>query len=67
MREKATYYLANGAKLVWLVYPRKRVVEVYTGNGNIDILREDDTLSGEDVLPGFTMPVADFFADPFTD
>lgn len=66
MREKAAYYLANGAKLVWLVYPRKRMVEVYAANGNIDILREGDTLSGEDVLPGFTMPVADFFDDPFT-
>ena len=67
MREKAAYYLANGAKLVWLVYPRKRMVEVYAANGHIDMLREGDTLSGEDLLPGFMMPVADFFADPFTD
>ena len=67
MREKATYYLANGAKLVWLVYPRKRIVEVYDANGEIDILHEGETLSGEDVLPGFTLPVIDIFADPFTD
>lgn len=67
MREKATYYLANGAKLVWLVYPRKRIVEVYYANGEIDIFHEGETLSGEDVLPGFTLPVIDIFADPFTD
>ena len=67
MREKATYYLANGAKLVWLVYPRKRIIEVYSANGEIDILHENDILSGEEVLPGFTLPVAHIFADPFTD
>ena len=43
------------------------MVEVYAANGHIDMLREGDTLSGEDLLPGFMMPVADFFADPFTD
>lgn len=67
MREKATYYLANGAKLVWLLYPRKRMVEIYSANGEIDILHEGETLSGEDLLPGFTLPVIDIFADPFTD
>ena len=67
MREKATYYLANGAKLVWLIYPRKRIVEVYYANGEIDIFHVSETLSGEDVLPGFSLPVADIFADPFTD
>ena len=67
MREKATYYLANGAKLVWLVYPRKRIVEVYHANGEIDIFHKGEMLSGEDVLPGFSLLVADIFADPFTD
>ena len=67
MREKATYYLANGAKLVWLVYPCKRIIEVYYANGEIDIFHEGETLSGEDVLPGFTLPVVGIFADPLAD
>lgn len=67
MREKATYYLANGAQLVWLIYPRKRFVEVYYANGEIDIFREGETLSGEELLPGFSLPVTDIFADPFAD
>ena len=67
MREKATYYLANGAQLVWLIYPRKRFVEVYYANGEIDIFREGETLSPEEVLPGFSLPVTDIFADPFAD
>ncbi|MGB7339398.1 MAG: Uma2 family endonuclease, partial [Phototrophicaceae bacterium] len=29
MREKATYYLANGCQMVWLVYPEKAMVEIY--------------------------------------
>lgn len=61
MREKAVYYLANGARLVWLIYPEKRLVTVLTKDSE-DILTEDDTLDGGDVLPGFTMPVRDIFA-----
>ncbi len=61
MREKAAYYLANGTKLVWLVYPEKRLVEVYRADGDIQILTGDDTLDGGDVLPGFSMTVSDIF------
>jgi Uma2 family endonuclease len=62
MREKAAYYLANGVKLVWLVYPEKRIVEVYPVDGDIQILTEEDTLDGGDVLPGFSMAVTEIFA-----
>jgi len=60
LREKAAYYLANGARLVWLVYPKKRLVIVLTPDSE-EILTEDDTLDGGDVLPGFTLPVRDIF------
>ncbi len=49
-----------GARLVWLVYPESRVVVAHTVAGSVT-LREDDTLSGGDVLPGFEMPVGDIF------
>ncbi|MBC7809856.1 MAG: Uma2 family endonuclease [Burkholderiales bacterium] len=62
MREKARYYLANGVRLVWLVIPEKRLVEVYTPMHE-EVLSENDTLSGEDVLPGFTLPVKNVFQD----
>ena len=29
MREKATYYIANGCRMVWLVYPDKKMVEIH--------------------------------------
>lgn len=61
LREKAAYYIANGTRLVWLVYPHKKLVEVYRPDDQIDILTEQDTLEGFDVLPGFTLPVRDIF------
>lgn len=62
MRDKADYYLANGVRLVWLVYPEKRIVEAYLGSGEIQILTAEDTLDGGDVLPGFSMAVTEIFA-----
>jgi len=60
MIEKATYYLANGARMVWLVYPAKRLVEVLTGDDR-HLLIEGDTIDGGSALPGFTMPVGEVF------
>lgn len=60
LREKAQYYLANGGRMVWLVYPAQKLVEVYTAD-DVVILTEADTLTGEDVLPGFALSVAEVF------
>lgn len=62
LREKARYYLAHGCKMVWLVHPEKRFVEVYTADEEL-VLFEDDLLDGGDVLPGFQMRVRDIFED----
>ena len=61
MRERAHYYLMHGAKLVWLIYPEKRLVEVYRQGADSDILTGDDTLQGDDVLPGFVLSVHAIF------
>jgi Uma2 family endonuclease len=65
MRERAAYYLAHGARLVWLLYPAKGLVEVYRQRADSDILTGADTLQGEEVLPGFTLPVWEIFAFPY--
>lgn len=67
MRETAAYYVANGSRLVWLVYPNYRLVEVYRPAADVEILGEDDTLTGDDVLPGFTLSVRVLFADPLAE
>ncbi len=60
-REKAAYYIANGTRIVWLVIPEKRLVEVYRPDADIEVLDENDVLDGGDVLPGFTLPIRDIF------
>jgi Uma2 family endonuclease len=65
MRERAAYYLAHGARLVWLLYPAKGLVEVYRQSTDGDILTGADTLQGEEVLPGFTLPIREIFALPY--
>jgi Uma2 family endonuclease len=57
MREKARFYVANGARLVWLVFPAPQIVEVYRPNEPSDILTINDALDGFDVLPGFSVPI----------
>lgn len=61
MANKAAYYLANGSRMVWLVYPEARVVEVLTQDERF-VLGVDHVISGGDVLPGFTLPVRDLFS-----
>ena len=60
---KVREYLAGGAGLVWVVYPRKRLVVVHTPDGGKRMVREPESLDGGDVLPGFTLPVAEVFAE----
>ena len=60
MWEKASYYLAHGTKIVWLVHPEKRLVYVLTPNKETT-LDETEILDGGDLLPGFQLPVKDIF------
>lgn len=64
MREKAAYYLANGTQLVWLVFTRRRYLEVYRPGAEMEVLFGSDVLDGGDLLPGFSLPVAEIFAEP---
>lgn len=63
LRARANYYLLNGTKLVWLFDPAKRFVIVLTADEE-QILLEDETLDGGDVLPGFRLGLKDIFSDP---
>ncbi len=60
MTDTATFYLANGAKMVWLVYPSKELVEILTLD-NRELLGSEDTIDGGDVLPGFKLSVKQIF------
>jgi Uma2 family endonuclease len=61
IEEKLGHYRDAGVPLVWWVYPDERLVEVYRLGVLVATLREGDILDGENVLPGFTLPVSDIF------
>jgi Uma2 family endonuclease len=62
MTQKLKDYFFCGVKLVWLVDPRKRTVQVSRSLDESVLLSEQDELTGEPVLPGFRLPVARIFA-----
>ncbi len=62
MAAKAKTYLSFGTRLVWVVWPRYERVDVWHPSDETPTaLGVDDTLDGEDVVPGFTYPIADLF------
>lgn len=61
VNEKVREYLAAGVLLVWVVYPESRSINVYRASANNSQLSETDVLSGEDVVPGFSLPVREIF------
>ncbi len=58
--DKALLYLARGSRMVWIIYSRRGLIEVLTPDER-HFLTLDDTLSGGDVLPGFSVAVRDLF------
>ena len=59
--QKMRLYRDAGVPLVWWVHPRDHTVSVYRNGELAATLGEDDLLDGEDVLPGFVLPVRDIF------
>jgi len=59
--QKAALWLGAGARLVWYVDPFRQQVSVYRADGTEQTLSLDHTLSGEDVLPGFELPLRQIF------
>jgi Uma2 family endonuclease len=56
---KVADWLNGGARLVWVIDPERRKGRVYRTDGSESLLGESDALDGEDVLPGFTCPLAE--------
>jgi Uma2 family endonuclease len=55
LQDKMKEYIENGTRLGWLINPQKRQVEIYRQNQEIEVLESPNSLSGEDVLPGFVL------------
>ena len=59
LREKMREYIANAARLGWLIDRKNKKVEIYRHDRDVEILDNPSTLSGEDVLPGFILDLTD--------
>ena len=55
LQDKMREYIANGARLGWLIDPTTRCVEIYRPGENVETLQHPNQLSGEAVLPGFIL------------
>jgi Uma2 family endonuclease len=59
--DKLAEYFAIGVKLVWIVNPSRKEVHIYRALTEIEIPKAGETLTGGQVLPGLSIPVADLF------
>jgi Uma2 family endonuclease len=61
MNEKLIDYLRAGVKLIWVVYPKTRYVEIIRRNGTANWLFGAGTLTGEEIIPGFEISFESLF------
>ena len=59
---KLQEYFAAGVRLVWVIDPKPRTVDVYTSATEFRRVRNGQTLDGGEVLPGFKLALRSFFA-----
>jgi Uma2 family endonuclease len=57
--DKVALYFGAGTHIVWVIYPDKRQVYVYTSPKAVQILTQEDVLDGGEILPGFKLAVSE--------
>lgn len=61
LNDKVLMWLRHGVRLVWVVHPDTRTVDVHREGVPVAALTASDALDGADVLPGFSCPVSEVF------
>lgn len=61
LQQKMTEYQECGVRLGWLIDPQNKQVEIYRMEDSPERLEDPEQLSGEDVLPGFILKLADIW------
>ncbi len=62
LMSKIEEYFAVGVRLVWVIHPKYRKLYAYQSPTNVQILDQNDTLSGGEMISGFSMPLSKIFA-----
>ncbi len=60
LQNKVDHYLRDGVRMVWVIDPNRQHAAVYSGN-QYTPLTADDTLTGGELLPNFTIPLQMIF------
>ncbi len=60
LQEKMQEYLDSGLRLGWLIDPQHQQVEIYRQERSREVVKLPTMLSGENVLPGFTLELSLF-------
>jgi len=61
-RTKVTEYLVAGAKIVWLVHPKRRTIREYlAGSAEFTTYTAEATITLDTIAPGFSTEVSSFF------
>jgi Uma2 family endonuclease len=63
LQAKMQEYLDNGVQLGWLIEPEAKTVEIYRSQHSVEILNNPQTLSGENILPGFSLDLTEIFSN----
>lgn len=62
MVERAERWLGAGVRLVWIIWPSRQSVDVWTPDTPMSTIGAQGALDGLDVLPGFRLSLSDLFA-----
>jgi Uma2 family endonuclease len=61
LQQKMQEYQENGAKLGWLIDRSRKKVEIYRPKKSVEVQNSPNSLSGKDILPGFTLDLSEIW------
>ncbi len=61
LMQKVFEYFESGSREVWLLFPERKQVHRYTAPLELEVLNENDLLTGGELLPGFEVRVKELF------
>lgn len=64
MDRKIAEYFETDTKLAWVANPKAQTVDVFRESKLSQTLRAGESISGEDIIPGFTLAIDELFAPP---
>lgn len=60
LRDKMGEYMDAGVQLGWLINPQQQQVEIYRQGQNVEVRNLPTQLSGENLLPGFSLTLSPY-------